>query len=604
MVSRAAKLRFRRRIRLKRRQVEAIGVQAEEHLERNFFRRLEHLQDVRRFIVAWLLLLVLLAGCITVQMRALSGYYEVLQPVAGGSYNEGIVGSLTNANPIYATSSADQAVSRLIFAGLYSYNQNNQLTGDLAAGPAETNISGTEYTVRLRPSLTWQDGEALTAQDVVFTYGVIQNPDARSPLNGSWQNIKVEAIDDLTVKFTLPSPLGSFPHALTTGIIPEHILADTAMTNMRSSPFNTTEPIGAGPFRMQAIEVVGKTAQDRRERIALQPFDNYHAGKPKLNQFVVHTFRTQDDMLASFRDKQINAMAGVESLPDDIKNESNIREYSPILTAAVMTFFRTAEGVLSEAAVRQALVLGANTSSIIGDLGYATRPVREPFLIGQVGYDPNYQQPGFDPVSAAAKLDAAGWAMGSNGVRQKGDKELTFRLYAENTSEYARVAKSLQQQWKQLGVKVELVLQDSNNFQSTLTFHGYDALLYGISIGPDPDVYAYWSSTQADIRSENRLNFSEYRSTVADDALAQGRTRLDPALRTAKYKPFLQAWLNDAPALGLYQPRLFYVSRGPVFGINEQFMNSAADRFDNVNEWMMRQALTPQAKANNPELVE
>lgn len=603
MVSRATKLRFRRRLRLKKRQVEAIGVQAEEQLERNFFRRLEHLQDVRRFIVAWVLLLVLIASCLAVQIRALSGYYEVLQPVPGGTYNEGVVGTLTNANPIYATSSVDQAVSRLIFAGLYSYNQQNQLVGDLAAGPAEVNAAGTIYTVRLHSDLKWQDGQPLTAADVVFTYATIQNPDTRSPLNGSWQNIKVAAVDDHTVTFTLPSPLGSFPYALTTGIIPQHVLKDIAPNNLRSSSFNTSQPIGAGPFKMQAIEVVGETTQDRRERIALQPFDDYHAGKPKLNQFVVHSFRNQADMLNSFQDKQINAMAGVEALPEHLKKDTNIREYSPILTAAVMTFFRTTEGVLSEAAVRQALISGANTTSIIGDLGYATRPVREPFLMGQVGYDPAYQQPGFDPVAANAKLDAAGWALGANGVRSKAGQELTFRLYAENTVEYAKVAKTLQQQWKQIGVNVELVMQDSNNFQSTLTFHSYDALLYGISIGPDPDVYAYWSSTQADIRSENRLNFSEYRSSVADDALAQGRTRLDPALRSAKYRPFLQSWLNDAPALGLYQPRLFYVSRGPVFGLNEQFINTAADRFDNVNQWMVRQSLTPESKAD-PALVE
>src|SRR6185437_7044334 len=97
-------------------------------------------------------------------------------------------------------------------------------------------------------------------------------------------------------------------------------------------------------------------------------------------------------------------------------------------------------------------------------------------------------------------------------------------------------------QWKELGVKVDVHLQQPEDFQNTLTTHAYDAVLHGISIGVDPDVFVYWDSSQSDIRSANRLNLSEYKSDAADDSLEAGRTRLDPTLRAIKYKPFLQAW--------------------------------------------------------------
>ena len=195
MVSRAFKLRVRRRFRLRKRQVENIGAQAEAQLERNLFRRLERLRDVRRFIASWLLLLVLLGGCMVVQIRALGGYYQTLTPVPGGTINEGIVGSFTNANPVYATSSVDLAVSRLLFSSLYTYNDKNQLVGSLADGPWKADPEGMVYTVKLRPDVTWHDGKPLTADDIVFTYQVIQNPDANSPLNASWRDIEVVAIN-------------------------------------------------------------------------------------------------------------------------------------------------------------------------------------------------------------------------------------------------------------------------------------------------------------------------------------------------------------------------------------------------------------------------
>jgi hypothetical protein len=86
------------------------------------------------------------------------------------------------------------------------------------------------------------------------------------------------------------------------------------------------------------------------------------------------------------------------------------------------------------------------------------------------------------------------------------------------------------------------------------------------------------------------LNFSEYKSSAADQSLEAGRTRSDSVLRTLKYKPFLEAWQKDAPAIGLYQPRSLYFSRQSVAGLTEHTINSPVDRYSNVQNWMIRQA--------------
>jgi len=84
------------------------------------------------------------------------------------------------------------------------------------------------------------------------------------------------------------------------------------------------------------------------------------------------------------------------------------------------------------------------------------------------------------------------------------------------------------------------------------------------------------------------LNFSEYKSPTADAALEAGRTRNDPTLRAVKYQPFLLAWQRDAPALGLCQPRFTYVTRGQVYGFSERTLVSGTDRFNTVEQWMIR----------------
>lgn len=594
MVSRAFKLRVRRRFRVQQRQVEAFGQQAEAQLERNFFRRLERLREVRRFVGAWLLLFILLGSCLVVQIRALSGYYKVSNPVSGGTYTEGIIGAFTNANPVYATSPVDQAVSHLLFAGLYKYNDRNQVVGDLADGPAVASPDGMAYTVHLRHNLTWQDNIPLTSDDVLFTYQVIQNPDAQSPLNASWQGIKITAPDPYTVTFTLPNVLASFPYSLTTGILPRHALGNTVMSEMRSAAFNTRSPIGAGPFKWQALAAASTSLDNTQQQIVLSPFAHYYDGQPKLTSFVFHTFSRQSDMVTSFNHHELTAMAGLDSVPAADAKDDTVRSYSMPLTAAVMTFFRNNNPVLSDVQVRKALITATDTQTIMDSLGYPTTPVTEPLLRGQLGYDPSYAQPSFDLNTANQMLDQDGWVRAADGVRSKEGKQLGFQLYAENSTEYAKVARMLQKQWAAAGAKVDLQLQNGTDFQSTLAFHSYDALLYGISIGLDPDVFAYWDSTQADIRSANRLNFSSYNSRAADNSLEAGRTRSDPALRIIKYQSFLKSWQSDAPALGLYQPRYLYVTRGEVSGLSEHRINNAVDRYDNVQNWMIRQKLVSQ----------
>ncbi len=83
---------------------------------------------------------------------------------------------------------------------------------------------------------------------------------------------------------------------------------------------------------------------------------------------------------------------------------------------------------------------------------------------------------------------------------------------------------------------------------------------------------------------------SEYSNAAADAALEAGRTRIDPNLRAIKYRPFLEAWQKEAPALGLYQPRLLYITNGRVSGLGDQPINSAADRLNNVHNWQIREA--------------
>ena len=581
--------RFRRRLqrtfRRQQRQVEELSEATEKGFERHFMRRLGRLKPVRRFVIGWIALMVLIVGCLVAQLTHLTAYYQRIVHVDGGIYNEGIVGSVSNVNPIYATSDVDKSLSRLLFAGLFTYNKNNQLVGELASG-YEVGNNGKEYTVTLRTGLTWHDGKPLTSKDVVFTFNTIKNPDARSPLFASWQNVTVEAKGRNTVVFTLPSALAPFPYNLTTGILPQHILAKTDAVNLRSSNFNTMQPVGAGPFTWRGLQVNGNNPKDTEVQIALLPYERYVLGEPKIGEYIMHAYRSEDRLVDEFTSGQLTAAAGLEQVPQDLTDKTKVN--SLVLNAGTYVFFKTTQGIMQNAKVRQALVKASDPDQVIASLDYTTREVVGPLLAGQLAFNKQYAQKTNDVPAAQATLAEDGWVTGPDGILVKEGQRLSFELLAIETDEYKQVADILRKQWRAIGVEMKTQFMPVSDYNNALASHSYNATLYGIAIGQDPDVYSYWESSQADIRSPGRLNLSEWNNTAADEALQAGRTRLDPALRTVKYEPLLKAWQEDAPALGLYQPRYIYLTRGTVNGLTDQAVLSGIGRFNGVQNWQIR----------------
>lgn len=589
VLDRSTKLRVRRVFRRRQKQVQTVTTSAGQRFDKNFFARLERLFGVQRFVIGWMFLILAITTVTILQTVGLSQFYTKLGPVAGGQYHEGMVGVFSNANPIYATGPVDTTVSRLLFAGLFKYDESNQLVGDLATG-YDVDESGRTYTVHLKQGLRWHDNAPLTSADVVFTYKLIQNPDAKSPLLHSWEGIDVSAPNAHTVTFKLPNALTAFPHGLTNGIIPSHILRSVPARQMRADPFNTAKPVGAGPFAWDTLQLGSTTAGgDALTLISLKAFDTYAGGAPLLSGYVLHVYDDEAKLLGAYDRNTIQGIAGLTILPKQLAEDPRSHIYTFPTTAATMVFFKNTQPPFDDASVRRALVLAVDQPALIKNVDSQLKAVKEPFLKSQTPYyDKAYEQFSYDRKAAEALLDQAGWVKDKQGKRVKNSQELKVQITAEDAPDNQKTLRALKGYWDAIGVTTQAVLAPSSDFQSALETHSYSALLYGISIGADPDVFVYWDSSQSDPRSPNRLNFSEYKSAAADASLESGRTRQDVAVRALKYKAFLKAWKEDTPALGLYQPNSIYVTRGKIAGLNEHTLNTDADRYYSITEWSIK----------------
>jgi peptide/nickel transport system substrate-binding protein len=461
-----------------------LGHQADEHIEELLIRRFDRLVSVKRFVILWLAFFGFLFFGVVMQIRALGPHYQTLKPVPGGIFSEGMVGNFTNANPIYATGAADLSASRLIFSGLFKYNNDNHLTGDLARNYT-LDESQTRYTVNLKKDIRWHDGVPFTADDVVFTYQMIQTIEAQSPLYSSWQGIKVTKKDNYTVYFDLANPLSAFPYSLTNGIIPAHSFKGVSPVSMRTAPFNS-RPVGTGPFEWKYIEVTGKTDSDREQRISMAANGNYWDGKPRLDGFNLIVLSNEQNLISAFNNKQVNAMSGLDSVQDYFKNDKSIHIYNTPVTSAVMTFFNNSHPILNEPTVRRALVSSVDRYGVSNILEYPVKVVDSPLLSTQVGYDPSVVEASYNVDNANQLLDKAGWLRGEN-VRTKDGKPLKLTLAAQDSPAYAQVAKYLQSQWSKVGVRVDVRYYSGDDLQkAVIPSHDYDMLLYGVSMGSGP----------------------------------------------------------------------------------------------------------------------
>lgn len=579
-------LRFRlqRVLRRYRREV-ANGLSGwRQYWRQNIRGKSRQLFMIRQFTLVWWSLIIISGLGLLWQVRAIGARSAVLQPRAGGIYTEAVVGKITTVNPILPDNGASADAVKLVYNGLTKFDTNGVLQADLATGWT-ISPDGKTYTFKLRSGVTWHDGVPFTAQDVVFTLAAIQNPDTRSPLAPSWQGVKVAAPDNQTVVFSLPKPYAPFINATTTGILPSHLLGSTEASAMRVTEFNQN-PVGTGPFKLQRFQ-----ADDGQ--LDFQANDAYYGGRPLIRELQLKTFNTMNEAYTAFIRRQVMAVGGIE--PKQVQSARQtgaIKLHEAAIPDEVAVFLRTSSGVTADKQVRAALALATNRDPIISEqLKGQANPLADPLVGTSLNLTGAPRQARFDVNKANATLEAAGWKKGSDGYRSKGKDKLRISMVTQAGSVYGPVARELQQQWKKAGVEVELRELDAENLQqSHIRPRRYDALLYGINTGGDPDVYAYWHSSQG---KDPGLNLSVYKSTAVDQSLEAGRTVLDAQTRSAKYRSFVQAWVADNPAIMLYSPVYTYGVDRSVYGIKLRKLVTPADRFDGVEKWSVRVRALP-----------
>lgn len=557
------------------------------HANKFIVKRLGNVKLVRREITRWLVLVGIIIAALGLQLLWGQGNFLAISRAEGGSYVEGSLGPVETLNPLYASSSAEASVGRLVFSSLYNYDETGSLHQD-AAYTMVVDPSGRSYNVTLRDNIKWHDGVPVTAKDVVYTVNLMKNPATRSPLRVNWLDVAARALDDRTVQFTLPVTYAAFPYALTFPIMPEHLLASVNPGALRESPFSSA-PVGSGPFKFKLLQ--SADAIRNVKAVHLTANDEYYGGRPKIGRIEIQAYTKEEEIVKALKNGEVSGATDIS-----ITSTGGIPKAYTVtpqpLRSGVYLLLNNTNPILSDQKVRKALQLATDSKKIREALGRGLVPLDSPFLEGQISGPDVPHAPAPSMSAAASLLDEAGWKREGD-VRKKDGRPLVLKVTTKKDSEYEKVLDIVAEEWKTVGVSVEKQIIDtstvaSNFVQATLQPRNYDVLLYELAIGADPDVYAYWHSSQM---GQTGYNFANYSNKSADTTLSSARGRLEPELRNAKYKLFAKQWIDDVASIGLYQPVVEYVSSKSAVTVRSgSRLVTAADRYANVLDWTINAA--------------
>jgi peptide/nickel transport system substrate-binding protein len=535
----------------------------------------------------------------------------------------------TTLNPHLSSASQDWAASRITFEPLASYDKDGNLVPFLAAEiPSLDNgglaTDGKSVTWKLKPGVKWSDGEPFTADDVLFTYQFVSNPEVGAKSKATYETVaKVEVIDDYTVKviFKDVNPAWSLPFVGPTGmILPRHVY-EAANGPEAATVSATVLPVGTGPYQVlppgikpQEVLFLGSDLVDTN-KIVYKPNPFFREeGKPYFSRVEFRgggTVKEAARLALQTGEADFAWNLQVDSTILSQLEEAGRGQAIPILGSFVERIYfnftdpsQTADSgeraslefdhpFFNDIKIRQAFSYAIDREAIAALYGKAGNPSSN-ILVSPANYNSPNTRYEFNLDKAAALLDEAGWRdTDGDRIRDKNRRVMRVLFQTSANSLRQQTQKIIQKSLQDLGVEVELKVIDSSTFfdsdptNPNTAYHFYaDLQMYNDgNPSPDPGSYMqYLTSDQIPQKDNNWTgeNVGRWRNPDYDALYQQSTTEIDPDQRAQLFIQMNDLVINNFAVIPL-------VHRARVNGISTSLTGIDPTPWDaelwNIKDW-------------------
>ncbi|MGS1096825.1 ABC transporter substrate-binding protein (plasmid) [Aquamicrobium terrae] len=453
-------------------------------------------------------------------------------------------------DPRLARDSTAMRIGDLLFSGLVHLTPSLEAVPDLAES-WET-PDPTTFIFHLREGLTFSDGSPLTADDVVYTYQALTDPQFGAPQQALYTPIKaVEAVDPRTVKFTLSAPYAPLLSYLDMGIVPKALAGNGADFALK--------PVGAGPMKL--------VRWTRGSEMVLAANEHYWGKAPTVTEMTVKIIGDNSARAQAFEAGNLDVIQSPLS-PQDVKRLSADDRFGHAIMAGLgITYlnFGVKDPLLSDPAMRRAFAMLVDQETLVRDIYQGVDEVTHSVLLpSSWAYDASISQPKFDPAAAVAAFNQLSWTdSNGDGILDKGGKPLTVTI-ATHTEDPNRVqaVEYLQAIFEMAGIKAETRISDWASFSTNYVQKGEHqiALLGWLGI-VDPDRLLY-----SQLTTGGGNNWAGYSNPKVDEQLNRGRTETDRAERAKAYQEAARIIAEDVPyyIISAQGYQMFYAKDLPV----------------------------------------
>ena len=465
-------------------------------------------------------------------------------------------------DPHYSDLGSDVATAENMFESMIHYDAKLNVRPALAT--EWTLIDPLTWEIKLRPGVTFHDGSAMTAHDVIYSLNRARAiPNSPGPLSSFVRPVKeMEAVDPLTLRVRTIAPTPLLMDMIgRIFIIPAKLGATVA-----NEDFNAGRAmIGTGPYRFQT----GAPG----DKVVWTPYQAYWGEKPRFDTVTVKFLSNPAARSAALLSGSVDVIEQIP--PSDIgifKGRQDIALFDIVSTRMVYLamdqgrddspFLTDKDGKplkvnpLKDRRVRLALSKMINRQAIVERvLAGAGEPTGQIVPDGMGGHDPALRPMAFDPPAAKQLLTEAGYPDGFG---------LTLHGSNNRFPNDSQVAQGLGQMFSRGGLKVNAVeVVPYNVYAPAATQRKYSLFTfsYGSVASSSLNGLTGVLATYDAVKGTGSLNRARYTNLAFDEALALGSVEFDPAKRGMLLAAATKIAMEDAAILPLYWQRLYWAAR-------------------------------------------
>lgn len=445
-------------------------------------------------------------------------------------------------NPLFSSNYYSSLYEGLLFDGLTQVGDNFTDLPDLATSWTST-PDRLHWTAELRRGVQWSDGAPFTSADVVYTWKAMLDPATAFPYRGMFTYIKsVTANGPYRVRYDLRTKNALFvQQGLGASILPAHVLAKIPFAQLRNSDFGE-HPIGTGPYVLQTW----RHDQDADFVANSRWWGGTQTLRRIVFQIVLNDQARTDAMEEGAADVDDQIGPSAFQLLQSGRRRFNMVRVPDLYTAVVMINFKRRG--LSDVAVRRAIMYGWDRAAV--DRGLYRGDYEQATSMTPAGlrrwYDPRVRDYPYDPARARAILDAAGYRVGPDGIRRRGNVRLSYELTDTPISGHVDIDADFQADMHAIGIDIIVreidfatLINDQQNGKYDLS-----VILWGGV--PDPDETTLLGCDQFPPNGNNDMFYCNRRLSRDLDL---GLQTLDYPKRRKLYDDMQRIVAEDVPLL-------------------------------------------------------